>query len=457
MLNNKKLKNMSESLSKEETRKLLDKYAEDAIRPLQNHKGFWAWMGFLIVVLGIAGYAYYIQLTTGLGATAMRDYISWGLYIANFVFFIAVGLVGMLISAVLGLLKMQWAKPISRVSEIIALGFVMVAGLIIISDMGRPDRLLNIFIHGRVQSPIVWDLTVVMTYTVISMLLYFLPLIPDLAFIKKKMKDMPVWQFQLYNILSLGWIGTPEQYKLLHKSIRMLSIIIVPVAMAIHTVTSWLFASTLRSGWDTTVFGPYFVSGAFVSGAAGVIIIMYILRSNYKLKDYFTDYHFDMMGKLLVFVSLLYAYFNLNEFLVPAYKMKSGEAVHLHSLFQGAYAGLFWTVQIIGMGLPILFMIFKVGRKPNNLTFIASIVLVGAFLKRYIIVIPTLMHPYLPIQNVPDYFHKYFPTWIEMAVTAGAFSLALIIITVLLKVFPVIPLWELAEEKGITEEFEKYD
>jgi len=446
---------MSKSLSKEESKKLLDKYAEDAIRPLKNHKGFIAWMGFLGLILVIAGYAYYQQLTTGLGVTAMRDYVSWGLYIANFVFFIAVGLVGMLISAVLGLLNMKWAKPISRLSEIIALGFVMVAGLIIISDMGRPDRLLNIFIHGRVQSPIVWDLTVVLTYTAISMLLYLLPLIPDLAFIKRRMTDMPKWQYTIYNILSLGWIGTPEQYKLLHKSIRMLSIIIVPVAMAIHTVTSWLFASTLRSGWDTTVFGPYFVSGAFVSGAAGVIIVMYILRSNFKLKDYFTDYHFDMMGKLLVFVSLLYAYFNINEFLVPAYKMKSGEAVHLYTLFQGAWAGLFWTVQIIGMGLPILVMMFKWGRQPNNLTFIASIVLVGAFIKRYIIVIPTLLHPYLPIQNVPEKFHDYFPTWIEMAVTAGAFSLALIIITILLKVFPVIPMWELAEEEGITEEFEK--
>jgi len=448
---------MSESLSKEETRALLDKYAEDAIRPLQNHRGFLLWMGFLVAVLIAAGFAYVHQIKTGLGVTAMRDYVSWGLYIANFVFFIAVGLVGMLISAVLGLLNMKWAKPVSRVSEIIALGFVMISGIVIITDMGRPDRFLNLFLHGRVQSPIVWDVTVVITYTTISTLLYLLPLIPDLAFLKRRIKNLPAWQYQLFNILSLGWIGTPEQYKLLHKSIRMLSIIIIPVAMAIHTVTSWLFASTLRAGWDTTVFGPYFVAGAFVSGAAAVIIMMYILRANYKLKDYFTDDLFDMMGKLLVFVSLFYAYFNINEFLVPAYKMRTAEAVHLYNLFEGSYAGLFWSVQIVGMGLPIVFMLFKTWREPANLTFIAVIVLIGAFIKRYIIVIPTLLHPYLPIQNVPEYFHRYFPTWVEMLVTAGAFSLALIIITVLLKVFPAIPLWELAEEKGITEEFETYD
>lgn len=387
----------------------------------------------------------------------MRDYVSWGLYIANFVFFVATSLVGMLISAVLGLLNQKWVKPITRVSEVIALGFVMIAGLVIITDMGRPDRFLNLFLHGRLQSPILWDVTVITTYTVISLLLFLLPLIPDLAFIKKKMDNMPVWQYQLYNILSLGWIGTPEQYKLLHKSIRMLSIIIVPVALAIHTVTSWLFAATLRTGWDTTIFGPYFVAGAFVAGTAAVIIVMFILRGTYKLEDYFTDHHFDMMGKLLVLVSLLYAYFNINEFLVPAYKMKTGEAVHLYTLFQGAWAGLFWTVQIIGMGLPIFFMLFKEWRKPNNLTFIAIIVLIGAFLKRYIIVIPTLLHPHLPIQNVPDYFHKYVPTWVEIGVTAGAFAMALMIITILLKIFPVVPLWEIAEEEGVTEEFEKYD
>lgn len=448
---------MSDSLSKEQAKNLVNKLAEDAIRPMRSYKQYYIWMGFLTVIMGLFAYSWITQLIEGLGVTAMRDYVSWGLYIANFVFFVATSLVGMLISAVLGLLNQKWVKPITRVSEVIALGFVMIAGLVIITDMGRPDRFLNLFLHGRLQSPILWDVTVITTYTVISLLLFFLPLIPDLTFIKKKMKDMPVWQYQLYNILSLGWIGTPEQYKLLHKSIRMLSIIIIPVALAIHTVTSWLFAATLRVGWDTTIFGPYFVAGAFVAGTAAVIIVMFVLRKSYKLETYFTDYHFDMMGKLLVLVSLLYAYFNINEFLVPGYKMKSGEAVHLHTLFQGAYAGLFWTVQIIGMGLPIIFMLFKEWRKPNNLTFIAIIVLIGAFAKRFIIVVPTLLHPHLPIQNVPDYFHKYVPTWIEIGVTAGAFAMALMIITILLKVFPVVPLWEIAEEEGITEEFEKYD
>lgn len=448
---------MSNSLSKEEAKSKINKYAADILRPMQSHGGLELWV--LLLALGMVMYvfAYFIQLRDGLGTTAMRDYVSWGIYISNFVFFVAVSLVGMLISAVLGLLNQNWIKPITRVAEIVALGFVMVAGLVIVNDMGRPDRLLNVFLYGRIQSPIVWDITVITTYVTISLLLFYLPLIPDLAFAKKKLKNMPVWQYQLFNILSLGWIGTPEQYKILHKSIRILAIVIIPVAMAIHTVTSWLFAATLRPGWDTTIFGPYFVAGAFVAGSAAVVILMYILRVNYKLKDYFTDFHFDKMGKLLVLVSLVYLYFNLNEFLVPAYKMKGADAVHLHTLFTGKYAVLFWGVQIFGMVIPIIMMLFKKFRSPGWLATLSVFVLIGAWLKRFIIVIPTLMHPFLPIQNVPDAFHQYFPTWIEVFVTLGSFTMALGIITALLKIFPVISIWELAEEEGLTEEFESYE
>jgi len=448
---------MSNSLSKEEAKNKIDKYASDILRPMRSHGGLELWLVFLALGLVMYGFAYYLQLRDGLGTTAMRDYVSWGVYIANFVFFVAVSLVGMLISAVLGLLNQNWIKPLTRISEAVALGFVMVAGIVIVNDMGRPDRLINVLIYGRVQSPIVWDITVITTYIVISLLLFYLPLIPDLAFAKKKMKDMPVWQYQLFNILSLGWIGTPEQYKIIHKSIRILAVLIIPVALGIHTVTSWLFAATLRTGWDSTIFGPYFVTGAFVAGAAAVVIVMYVVRINFRLKDYLTDMHFDKMGKLLVLVSLVYAYFNLNEFLVPAYKMKEAEAVHLHTLFTGSYAVLFWSVQIFGLVLPIILLVFKKFRKPGWITFISVFVLIGAWLKRFIIVIPTMLHPYLPVQNVPEAFHKYFPTWIEVFVTWGSFVLALGIVTLLLKIFPVIPIWEMAEEEGLTEEFESYD
>ncbi len=192
-----------------------------------------------------------------------------------------------------------------------------------------------------------------------------------------------------------------------HHALRVLMILIIPVGLSIHTVTSWLFAATLRPGWDSTIFGPYFVVGAFVAGTAALIILMYVYRLRYGLKDYFEDLHFDKMGKLLVLVCLVYLYFNINEFLVPVYKMKLAEGIHLKTLFTGRYAFLFWFVQIAGLVLPIMLIVLKFFRKPLPLAIISVVVLVSAWFKRYLIVIPTLEHPFLPVQNVPEHFHHY--------------------------------------------------
>lgn len=436
--------------SEKNSPQIMAKIRKDLLAPIVNHKGAGLWMGFLLTGLALFFWGYIIQLQEGLVVTGMRDYVSWGMYIANFVFFVAVSLIGMLLSAVLGLLNIKWVKPITRIAEIIALAFVMIAGLVIIIDMGRPDRFLYIFLHGRLQSPILWDVTVITTYVVISLLLLVLPLLPDLGIMKKYMKDdVPKWQWNLYNILSLGWANTPNQYKILHRSVRVLMILIIPVALGIHTVTSWLFASTLRPGWDTTIFGPYFVTGAFVSGVAAVIIAMYFFRNNYKLKDYLTNFHFERMGRLLVLVSLVYLYFNINEFLVPAYKMKTMDAHHLHTIFTGDYAWMFWLTQIFGLILPILVTITKWGRKPGPLLITSIFVIVGAWFKRYLIVIPTLVHAHLPIQNVPQNFKEYMPTGLEITLTVGTIFMALIIITMLAKLFPIVPMWEVAEEEGV--------
>lgn len=439
----------------EERQKELKQIQSDLLRPITHHKGLGLWGAFIFIILAIAAYAYFIQLTTGLGVTAMRDYVSWGMYISNFVFFVAVSLIGMLISAVLGLLKIKWVTPISRIAEIIAIGFVMVAGIIIITDMGRPDRFPYVFLYGRVQSPILWDVTVITTYIAISVLLFLLPAIPDAAICYEKLDKIPKWQRKMYKALSFNWTNHPEQYRILYKSIRILLILIIPVALAIHTVTSWLLASTLRVGWNSTIFGPYFVAGAFVAGAAAVIIAMFIFRNKYKLKAYITDYHFDKMGKLLVLVSLVYLYFNLNEYLVPAYKMETAEKAHLDALFTGQYAWMFWLTQIGGLVIPIVLLLFKSMRKPKAITIIAILALLGAWFKRYLIVVPTQLHPFRPIQNVPEYFHHYFPTIYEILITLGAFGLTLMIITFLSKLFPIIPIWELAKEKGLLDEQNK--
>ena len=166
---------------------------------------FKIWIGFLLLLIGIAGFMYIRQLKYGLGTTDMRDIASWGLYIADFVFLIAVSLVGSLITAILKLSNVKWATPLTRIAEIIAVAALFSALLIIVVDMGRPDRLWHIFVYGRLQSPIVWDILVVNTYLVISLLLLYIPLIPDITLLRNTMGHKPKWQQKMYKILSLGW------------------------------------------------------------------------------------------------------------------------------------------------------------------------------------------------------------------------------------------------------------
>jgi Ni/Fe-hydrogenase subunit HybB-like protein len=432
----------------DDTNFTFQKITTDLTSHIRLNRSFLLWMAFLTGGLFVTLYAYTLQLRYGLGVAGIRDYVSWGLYLANFVFFVASSLIGMLISAVIGLMGMKWINPITRIAEIIAIGFSAVAGLVIVMDMGRPERLAYVFMYGRFQSPILWDVTVITTYFVLSFLLYFLPMIPDLA-IGKRLENIPAWLRKIYKFASLNWSNKPEQNEIIHRSVRILLILLIPAALSIHTVTSWLFAVTSRAGWDSTIFGPYFVTGAFVAGCAAVIIAMFFFRKSYKLHDYLTDRHFNNMGKLLVLVALVYLYFNLNEFLVPGYKLKRADATHLHALLVGHHALLFWIVQICGLVLPILFLLFRRMRKPLPLLFISIVMIIGAWFKRYIIVVPTQEHPFLPIQHVPYNFKVYTPTLVEVLITLFSFFLLLIIITLLSKFFPVIPICETAHEKGI--------
>ena len=397
------------------------------------------WIAFLLLIIVIGGYAYYRQLKLGLIVTAMRDYTSWGIYISNFVFFVAISLVGSLFSSILKLNKNEWSRPLTRVSEIIAVAAIICAAVIIIVDMGRPDRFFYVITHLRIQSPIIWDVIIIATYLVISILLLYISLLPDIALCRDRLTEIPKWKKKMYRILAINWNNHPEQVAKLLKVNKILAIAVLPVAFAIHTVTSWLFATTWRPGWDSTNLGPYFVSGAFMAGAAVIIVAMYFIRKHLKLKAYITENHFEKMGKLLVLLSLVYLYFNINEYLGPAFKMVGVEGEHITELFVGNYAPLYWFVQLGGLIFPIILLTFKVFRKPLPLFIISIFVILGAWFKRFLIVIPSLQHPYLPIQGVDESYLHYNPTWEEWAITMSSFAWLLLIITILIKLFPVIP------------------
>jgi len=400
------------------------------------------WVAALLLVCLIGLIAYIRQLSKGLVVTAMRDYASWGIYISNFVFFVAISLVGSLITAVLRLTNVKWSTPLTRIAEIIAVSAITFASIIIIVDMGRPDRFYNLFIHGRLQSPIIWDVIVITTYFFISLLLLYFPLLPDFNIMVKSKKEAGNRLDKVYSFLGSFWKNTPQQKKISRRSINILSITIIPVAFAIHTVTSWLFATTYRPGWDSTNFGAYFISGAFLVGAGAVLVAMYVFREAYKLEKYITINNFDRMGKIVVMLALVYLYFNVNEFLVPAFKMKKTDADHLLGLFTGEYSTVFWFAISTSMFLPILILINRKGRRPFPAFVAGVLVVVGSWFKRYLIVTPTLLHPFLPMRDVPDSYRHYFPTWEEWAIAMGSLAGFLLIITIFARIFPIIPIHE---------------
>jgi len=410
------------------------------------------WTAILIVICCIGAIAYIKQLRKGLVVTNMGDYVSWGIYISNFVFFVAISLVGSLITAIFRLAKVPWRTPLTRISEIIAVSAITFAGLIIIVDMGRPERLLNLLLHGRLQSPIAWDVIVIGTYFCISLFLLYITLLPDISVLIKAKDKLGKPFSKLYCWLASYWKGTEAQEKIRDRAITILCIIIIPVAFCIHTVTSWLFATTYRPGWDSTNFGAYFVSGAFLVGAGGVVVAMYIFRKVYNLEKYITDKHFDKMARILVLLALLYLYFNVNEYLVPAFKMKKPEAEHLRTLFAGDFAPIFWFAILVGMIIPIIILINKKGRRPLPMFIAGVMVVVGAWFKRYLIVTPTLLHPFLPMYDAPESYHHYFPSWEEWAIAMGSLAGMLLIITFFVRIFPIISIYKTITDQNETVE-----
>jgi molybdopterin-containing oxidoreductase family membrane subunit len=423
-----------------------DKIINDLL-PQKFGKAGKIWTGVLVAICLIGVYAYYRQLRYGLIVTNMRDYVSWGIYISNFVFFVAISLVGSLITAVFRLAGVHWSTPLTRIAEMIAVAAIIFASLIIIVDMGSPERFYNLFIHGRLQSPIIWDVIVITTYFFISILLLYFPLLPDIQILLRfKEKSQPKL-IKFYSYIGSFWKGTTEQFKLSDRAISILCITIIPVAFTIHTVTSWLFATTYRPGWDSTNFGAYFIAGAFLVGAGAVVVAMYVFRKAYHLEKYITEDHFEKMGRILVLLAMLYLYFNINEFLTPFFKMKESEAAYLNGLFTGDFAVVFWFAILTGMIVPTIILLFKKGRKPLPVLIAGIMVIVGAWFKRYLIVTPTLLHPFLPMHDVPANYKHYFPSWEEWAITFGSLAGVMLVITILARIFPIIPIQETIEEQ----------
>jgi len=399
---------------------------------------FRAWMLALSGVVAWAGFAWLWQLTHGLGATHLGRPIYWGLYITNFVFFIGVSHAGTLISAILRIVHAEWRRPITRMAEVITVLVLFFGVGNVLLDLGRPDRALNVILHPHFRSPLLWDVSSISVYLTCSTVYLFLPLIPDIALLRDRTTG---WRRTLYTRLALGWTGTDRQWHRLERAISIMAILVIPVAISVHTVVSWVFAMTIQPMWHSSIFGPYFVVGAIFSGIAAIITAMVIVRKVYGLERYLEPVHFKNLGLLLLVMACLWLYFTFAEHLTTWYAQEPNELNVFNAKLFGRFAPLFWAMLIFCFIVP-----FAILANPRTQTIrgtlIASIsVNIGMWLERFTIVVPSLSNPRAPVHTF-----IYWPSWVEWSLMAGCFAAFAMLYMGFTKLFPIISIWELPSE-----------
>jgi molybdopterin-containing oxidoreductase family membrane subunit len=423
------------------------KLEEDAVlfEPIRKTgKPFYLTLSILVLVILWAVWAYLHQYRHGLGVTGLARPIFWGVYITNFVFFIGISHAGTLISAILRLAKAEWRRSITRSAEVITVLVLFFGVGNILMDLGRPDRMFNIIRFAQFRSPLLWDVSSITVYLTASSIYLFLPLIPDIALLRDHAGK---WQW-FYRIFALGWRATERQHRLLERGIAFMAILVIPVAVSVHTVVSFVFAMTIQPMWHSAIFGPYFVAGAIFSGIAGLIVAMNLIRKVYHLEDYLRPVHFNNLGILLLVMTLLWFYFTFTEYITVYY---GGEPIHMTifwSKFTGRFAPYFWGMFLFCFVIPLPLLSLRKTRTPFG-TLIASVsIIIGMWLERFVIVVPTLTNPRLPNEAV-----IYFPTWVEWSVLAGCVSFFILLYMIFTKVFPIVSIWEVREgrEKSMAE------
>jgi molybdopterin-containing oxidoreductase family membrane subunit len=287
-----------------------------------------------------------------------------------------------------------------------------------------------------------------------SILYLYVAMIPDMALMSELAEQghFGARRARLYKALSLGFRATPTQVRRLDIALATMAVVIIPVAVSVHTVVSWIFGMTLRPGWHSTIFGPYFVIGAIFSGTAAIILAMAVFRKVSHLEKYITFLHFRRLGTLLLALTVIYSYFTLAEYLTTWYGGVSAEKRLIDLLMGGGgYSTVFWTMVVAGLFVPAVLLSIP-GRRTLPLIITASaLALVGAWVKRYLIMVPTMQTPFIPAEAAGKVV-VYFPSWVEWSITAGATSFFVLLYVGFSKIFPILSITEIAEPLEAAEE-----
>ncbi len=403
---------------------------------------------FLLLVILFGVVCLYTQVTEGHVVTGMRDNVVWGLYIVNFIFFIGISYAGALISGILHLLRVPWRTPIIRMAEMITVISTMIGPSYILLCIGRLDRLPNLLLFGRIQSPIIWDVIAITTYLSGSIIFLYLAMIRDMALLRDNPVKTAKWRNPVYRFLAVRYKDTTKQKELLNVSTDLLSIVIIPLAILVHSVLAWIFGMTLRPGWHSTIFAPYFVVAAVYSGTGVLIMVMWIFRKVYHLEAQITKIHFNYLGIIMIVLGALYGYFTFSEYLTSWYGSIKWDMEVLFRLFSpNQYFLEFVFAVFIGVLGPIIIVTVPRFRNINTIAFAAVIAVIALWVKRYLIIIPTLESPLLPIHDLrPEYVH-YSATWVEWGLTFAGIAMFILLFYLFSKFVPIIPVVRSGEEK----------
>jgi molybdopterin-containing oxidoreductase family membrane subunit len=420
-----------------------NRITEDLLRPLLHTTWkFYVAVTILgaLVLMGLLTWLY--QMMNGLGVTGDNWPVFWSFHETNFVFWIGISHAGTLISAILRMVYATWRRPVTRCAEAITAFALMIGALFPLIHLGRPWYAWWLIpypsergIWPNFRSPLTWDFFAINTYLTGSLLFLALPMIPDFAVVRDRTKGL---RSRIYGLLALGWQGTPKQWHRLEMAMHIMAIAIIPVAISVHTIVSFDFSMAVVPMWHSTIFGPYFVAGAIFSGIAALIIAMAILRKTLHLEEYLLPLHFQNLGKLLLTMSLLWGYFVFNERLTVWYGNTTHEMPAFWSTQSGTYAPLFWTMVFCNFVLPFPFLAIRKLRTITGTVIASCGVVVGMWLERFLIIVPSLSHKPLPYS-----WGTYMPRWPELTIFAGSIAAMILLYTLFSKFIPIISIWEL--------------
>jgi len=406
---------------------------------------YWAALLFTssMFIFGMACWGY--QLFTGIGAAGIRHPVGWGVYITNFVFWVGIAHSGTLISAVLFIFRARFRSSFNRAAEAMTIFAVMTAGLFPLIHLGRgwlfyylmpyPNQRL-LWVNFR--SPLIWDVFAVTAYFTVSLIFFYVGLIPDLAVARRRIKGALHW---VYRILSLGWTGTFKQWKHYNQLYLFLAAFATPLVISVHSVVSWDFAMSIVPGWHTTIFAPYFVAGAIFSGTGMVFTLVIPMRKFLRLENYITLDHFEKLAKILLFTSLIVTNAYIVEVCLAFYSGNIFETFHFTYRMAGDYWPMWALMILCNSILPLAVFIKRLRRNLTFLFILSLFVNVGMWCERFVIIVTSLSKEYDPYS-----WGTYTPSLIEIGITIGSFGLFFTLFLIFCKVLPTLSITEIKEQ-----------